>query len=315
MYRYKGFGAIIDSEIEFPELIEHNTNSSYDLRIVNGSMPNVSEGVKQETSRFLYVISGNSFLFEVKGVARYLSKDGNLIVVDVIDSSIESRTIRLHILATVMAAILLQRKRIPLHASSFFADDKLIMLSGDSGAGKSTLLAEFIKSGFRLFSDDINVLRIEDGTVLVSATYPMIKLWNEAVDLLDHSAFNDRSFRIKSDMEKFGFFFHDKFDFGEYSAAILVILKKSTESFFSSKLLLGSDAFMAVNRQVYRPFLIQSPESRILSFETISALTKQCKVLEVSRPEKCNPGKLMEFVLEKIENLKAIANEACESVL
>lgn len=302
MWSYKGFGINIISEIEFPELMESDISQSseYDLKISIGHIPNNLEGIKYETARYSYAIAKKSFLFDVKRIARYLAQDGTHIIIEIIDPHADSRTIRLYILATVMAAILIQRKRIPLHASSFFAKEKLIMLSGNSGVGKSTLLSEFIKNDFRLFSDDINIIRSENDRILVSATYPMIKLWEESIDLLNHHFFSDRSFRIKQNMNKYGFFFHENFDFGEYPAAIFVVLKKSTESFFSCKKLYGTDAFMAITQQIYRPILIQCSTYRKLQFELISAMTKQTSVMEVSRPEKCKPKELMQFILEKI---------------
>jgi len=218
--------------------------------------------------------------------------------VEVLSTTEEERTIRLYVLATVMAAILLQRQRLALHASAIIKDGMLILLSGDSGAGKSTLLAELIKSGYQVFSDDIVVLKKDllTGGILANASYPMIKLWNDSIEKLDHVYFSDKSFKVRHDLDKYGFFFHSIFRTGSFPVSKILLLKKGSQEGFLMKEQKHTEAFTAIFKQVYRPMLIQSNKHRLLCFTIISELAKSCTFMEITRPMECKPTELLAYV-------------------
>ena len=55
------------------------------------------------------------------------------------------------------------RSHLLLHAGALEHDGRGVLLVGDSGAGKSTLVMELVRRGFRLLSDDIGAIRLDDG--------------------------------------------------------------------------------------------------------------------------------------------------------
>jgi len=197
-----------------------------------------------------------------------------------------------------MAAILLQRNLLPLHASAIRKNNNLFLISGDPGAGKSTLLAELVKTGNTVFSDDIIVLKKDDNNpgIKANASYPMIKLWDDSVEKLNHSLFSEKEFKIRHDLNKYGFFFHDTFDTKSYSIHKIFILKKSETNCFHSRLLKGAEAFDAITKQAYRPFLQHNTALRYLCFTIISQLAKDSTVYEISRPNECKPDELLKYV-------------------
>lgn len=291
MQQYFGFGLNIESEIEFPELLQN----SFVLADVTISVGDLS---RQEA--IVVESRDDKFFFAVKGVARYFASHGNSMIIDP-EENADSRSIRLYALATVMAAILLQRQIIPFHASAISVANKLILISGESGAGKSTALTGLILRGYKVFSDDVVVLnRTESDGVLAFASYPMIKLWRDSMTTIDHPQFSDYSFRIRHDLDKYGFFFHDTFVKQARPIAALIIIKKGEQPTCTMRQLQKTEAFAEAYRQLYRPLLIRGKEQNTICFRTISTLAQTVKIIEITRPVTCPPEQLVSFIEQEL---------------
>jgi hypothetical protein len=291
-YSYWGFGLNIRSEIEFPEL-QPAVFESADVKVILGTASDIEEEQRTSPAGFLYAINNTQLFFDVPGVAKYLAENGDTITIEKDAALTDMRTLRLYILATIFAGILMQRKRLPLHASAILHHDELVLVCGDSGAGKSTTLAGLIKKGHDVFSDDVIVMNNNNKA---TASYPMIKLWEDTQDKLSHDSFDDRSFVIKPGMNKYGIFFHDKFDTGLYPVKKILILKKGEVSSIKSKQVKATEAFKELNKQVYRPMLVHNNELRALTFSIISALANNSMVYQITRPVACNVDDLVSYV-------------------
>lgn len=69
-----------------------------------------------------------------------------------------------------------------LHAAAVERDGRAVILSGPAGAGKSTLCAALIARGFRFLTDEIALVRLNDGQL---EPHPRpISLKNEAIDIV-----------------------------------------------------------------------------------------------------------------------------------
>jgi HprK-related kinase A len=69
-----------------------------------------------------------------------------------------------------------------LHAAVVEGDGRAVIMSGPSGAGKSTLCTALIARGFRLLTDEIAMVRLNDGRL---QPHPRpISLKNEAIDMM-----------------------------------------------------------------------------------------------------------------------------------
>ncbi|MCI1778557.1 MAG: hypothetical protein LKI53_01205 [Bacteroidales bacterium] len=298
MYKYWGYGLNIASEIEFPELLKYDFDVP-DVEYTTGKVPNKIDGISVSFKKYSYIVNEKELLFNVYDVARYYAADGCKIIIEPSAAENNMRSIRIHVLATVMAAILLHRKMIAVHASAIKHDGKLILITGQSHAGKSTVLAELLKKGYPVFSDDIIVMH-KDGTnapILAAASYPMIKLWDDTIEKLNDPSFEDHSFRIQKDIDKYGFFFHDDFDKKQYPIKKIFILNVENIPHLISRILTGRNAFEALVKQVYRPMLIQSNKEQFLCFTLITDLVKHCDVIEIRRPaEYDTTGILADFM-------------------
>ena len=302
MIKYLGFGLNINSEIEFPELLEADFITP-DIEILFGKVPEIKDAINFSSPNFEYNINDNEFTFNVKNIAIYYAKDGKQVIVEPACEIKNMRNIRLYILATVMAAILLQRKLIPLHSSAITYNDQLYCVCGDSGAGKSTVISYLTNKGYSIFSDDILVLnKDKSNTITACASYPMIKLWSDTLDDMHCSTYSEKSFPIMAGMDKYGFFFHKRFNTNRLIINKIFIIKKQECHDILIKEIKGFDAFTSLMKQIYRPILIQNNFLKQLCFMVISNLVKDSKIYEISRPTNCLPETLSNRIESIIVN-------------
>ena len=67
----------------------------------------------------------------------------------------------------------------PIHATVVAVDGRAVGFMADPGTGKSTLAAAFLETGHALLTDDLLVLRKDEGGFLAQAGIPRIKLFPE----------------------------------------------------------------------------------------------------------------------------------------
>ncbi len=297
MFKYWGFGLKILSEIEFPELLPYDFEIE-DIKIVVGIVSLPTEMMQTSIGRMN--IADDAFFLDRYPTAKYFSSNGQQLVIEPYSVDIEPQTIRLYALATAIISILAQRMLIPLHASAVLVNEDLTLIIGDSTAGKSTSIAGLMKRGYTIFSDDIVVLKpMDKKNIGAFASYPMIKLWEDTVDKLQYSLFEKKTFRVRSDLEKFGFFYHDKFLTDAFPIKKIIVLTKQEIPTLVSAQIQNFDAFNVLRKYLYRPFLFTSRELQLLQFDLISKLVNNCSVYSVIRPNIFDSENLLDF----IENL------------
>lgn len=291
-YKYWGYGLKIISQIKFPELFPADfTEPDVTIEIVD-ELKEI-EGSGNAAGDRSYTINQTELLFEQKHIGRYLAREGNRIFMQPDPETEEIAMVRLVVLTSVLAAILLQRQQLPIHASAILKDGKLSLIAGDSGAGKSTTLAGLINNGHTIFSDDVVTINQEFNAY---ASYPMMKLWEDTQQKINSAKFNDKSYLIKSGLKKYGIFFHDSFITGCFAIRNFIILKKGFVDQLISKKLTGADKFRALQLQIYRQVFIHNVDLRKLSFEILSHLSNSCNVYEITRPETCDHNDLIREV-------------------
>jgi len=82
----------------------------------------------------------------------------------------------------VLGALLHQRGDLPLHATTLVSPDRsrALALAGHSGAGKSTTAFALIRRGWRLLSDDLTRVTIEQGEALAWPGRDRVRLMEDA---------------------------------------------------------------------------------------------------------------------------------------
>jgi hypothetical protein len=294
MYKYWGFGLHITSEIEFPELLPFAFKHT-DISITIGKIPTIDASTAFSIGRISYQMNDRELIFSVEDVTTYYIVDGNKIIIQPYPDNVEDRVVRLFVLGAAMAGVLQQRKQIPLHTAAVVVNDRLTLIAGQSGAGKSTTLAGLKKREYRIFSDDITVLKElpDDDHISGIASYPMIKLWENSLQTLQ---LDDRSFPVVPGYEKYGLFFHGAFDTRHYPVERIILLEARQTDVIHHQQLQGGEAFAAVMQHIYKASFFRQPVMRARCFDVISKLVNCSEVHQVSRPVSCEPDTLLDVV-------------------
>jgi ABC-type proline/glycine betaine transport system ATPase subunit len=120
-------------------------------------------------------------LFWKDGLSLWV-RDGREIVVHC-ERKIEESVIRLVILGPGFATLLQQRGQIALHASAVADHEGAIAFLGASGSGKSTLAAAMRPLGYSVLTDNILPVRMSDGSPMVTASFPKLKLRSDTASI------------------------------------------------------------------------------------------------------------------------------------
>ena len=115
------------------------------------------------------------FLGQTTGVATFLVRNGNEIIIDPLPGADDSLVSAI-LLGPILSVLLRQRGLAVIHASGIVRDGAGVAFIGDSGCGKSTLAAAFYKQGYTVVTDDVMAVRLEAGGPQVLPGYPSIRL-------------------------------------------------------------------------------------------------------------------------------------------
>ncbi|QHW30850.1 aldolase [Paenibacillus rhizovicinus] len=186
---YTVYGLRVLSDIALPELTpSQRREDEADIFIRYDDL--TEEWNLRSTDRSCYLFGERQVYLHVPDTAVFRMSEGSEMAVSPKEGA-DPTQIRLFLLGTCMAIILMQRRLLPLHGSGVIIDGSVYAIVGDSGAGKSTLAAAFLERGYQLISDDVIAVVNTDGNPVVLPAYPQQKLWPESVQMLglDASAY------------------------------------------------------------------------------------------------------------------------------
>lgn len=277
---YQAFGFNIASEIDLPELqqgILSNVKGQ-----INISINDLSEMWSElcDDSIGPFVVSKEHIMFRVEGVAIFLIKAGNAIVVSPMQTNKEDE-IRLYILGTCMGAILLQNNILPLHGSVLSIDGKAYGIVGECGAGKSTLARAFIKQGYKLLSDDLIPVTLNNNVPHVIPSYPYQKLWEESLTEFNMKSENYQPIVYRE--TKYSVPIDDLFERETIPLAGIFVLNKQGENVELTELN-SINAIQELSEHTYRNFLIQRLGLLNWHFQLSAKIIENIQVFKLIRP-------------------------------
>jgi hypothetical protein len=156
---YTGYGLTIQVPFRCPGLAPAADNATADLVVQHGRVPLRlaaptvgGPSWEAEPGRFLLRTGrrGGRFLVEHGGVTLDRNPAG------------EDRVLATAFVTIVLAAALVQRGSLVLHANAAELDRGAVVIAGGSGSGKSTTLAALLAARCKMLTDDVTVLRIGD---------------------------------------------------------------------------------------------------------------------------------------------------------
>ncbi|MEH6945324.1 aldolase [Bacillus sp. JJ722] len=279
---YKAFGMIISSEILLPELTRINiVDHNADIVIEKAELYSIwSEQSKAESN---FIIKPNWIMFHISDVGYFSIENGNRIVFSPLREAHEDE-IRLYILGSCMGALLLQRGILPLHGSAIAIEGKAYAIVGDSGAGKSTLASAFLKRGYKLLSDDVIPVTLnEENIPMVTPAYPQQKLWLESLNHFEMQSNQYRSLISRAD--KFAIPVQSMFATESLPLAGIFELVTSTEN-EEVKIhpIQDLQRFYKLFYHTYRNFFIQESGLMDWHFNISSKMINKISFFQLCRP-------------------------------
>jgi hypothetical protein len=188
-HRYRAFGAVLESDLEFPELVAADIADAprWVVRIAETAPPRLdcsALGERQigpESYSLSRTAAGFRLEYSHAGVFD-LSRDGGTIVWYRRADAIEE-LVRSIVLGPVLALSLELSGLLCLHGSAVAIGDEAIVFLAPKRHGKSTLATALTAAGARLIGDDL--VAVEPGPpAMVKPGVPSVRLWEDAVGAL-----------------------------------------------------------------------------------------------------------------------------------
>lgn len=188
-YRYRAFGALLESDLEFPELVTADAAAAprWVVRIAETPPPLLVGSAlgKRQIGPESYSLSLTRSGFRLEyshGGVFDLSQDGGTIIWYRRPGAIEE-LVRSIVLGPVLALSLELSGFLCLHGSAVAVGEEAIVFLAPKRHGKSTLATALTAAGARLIGDDL--VAVEPGPpAMVKPGIPSVRLWDDAVGAL-----------------------------------------------------------------------------------------------------------------------------------
>ena len=304
-YMMRGFGLVISSDFPLAQMRKAPDTGDPDVRIISAPAPSVL--VREPIRTWQDCVLGRKEMWaEIENVVRLYAANGNEIRVErLYDDPAKEGEMQAYVTGLALGAILHQRGAVPMHGSCVARDGKGILITGVSGAGKSSLSAEALRRGYRLVTDDVTPIRLENGKVLAEPSFPQQKLWEDAIeragswDMKDHPVFKEES-RTKFAMDVGDSFLDETVEL----IGVLQLIPKEGERGDRPLLeaVTGLDKAVLLQIHTYRTYLLVAAEDRQTHFQKCASCASHLSCAHLFRYEGTSEAELWdkteEFIYE-----------------
>lgn len=248
-------------------------------------------------------VSEDQFFLQVYNQAQFYVEKGELVNI-YLEEGADTDSVQLFLNGSVLGALLLQKKILALHGSSFCYNGVGVVVCGNSGAGKSSLTAAFCQNSAQFITDDITPISIKEGEAYVKPLKTEIKLWDDALEQLSLPSENLR--KIRPTIDKFYFPYEPSTELNS-TLHLIIILNTHNKDEFTASELSGLGKFVALKNQIYRNLYLKGmPQTEQNLCLQLLNLGQKVRVLQVTRPQKCSIQIAMDFIKQKIAELHGI---------
>ena len=181
MRRYRAFGLALDSPVSLG--LPHGGSGETGLVSVRFAPVPTPPPECRPAGDGCWRATPTEALHAWPNVGAFAVRDGR--AVDVAPAhGADDDALRLTILGPILATVLHQRGRLVLHASAVAGPGGAVAVAAHSGTGKSTTVAALVQRGYKLLTDDLLALDLDEATPLVLPGGAGTKLWDPSVRAL-----------------------------------------------------------------------------------------------------------------------------------
>jgi hypothetical protein len=245
----------------------------------------------------LWQAAPTRFLLNAPDVARYLAEDGHRLTIERSSVADEEEVIRLGRTAP-LAALLYQRGKFAFHAAaavpsrrmSSRADfakqshitDGAVLLAGDSGTGKSTLLAALLQRGWKILSDELAAVGLDEaGQPVIFPVSSEILLYEDALKKFDLQ--NLRELKPLAN-GRHAFSALGQFINTPLPLSSIYRLTVRNDGEIETEQIRGQEYFQVINMLLYNSHVADVLLERVLHFRLASALVHSATLRRLTRP-------------------------------
>lgn len=293
-FHYRLHGMELESEMEFPEWPRAEPGRGpADVVLRFGSTPERLENPRAQGVCFQ--ATPGELLCWLPGSARFHVIAGREIIVEA-GAGVSTEALRRWARSSPMAGIMLQRGRLPLHASSVATSRGVVVFAGGGGVGKSTLAAELGRRGYDVLADDIAVFEVAEGAAIKGLRGETgVWLWPDAAEAIGVGRPGEACADLVKRRHVFGGVVPD----GETSVAAIYILERGEVSAGGGMLvrLKGAEALAVVLDLVYRPAFVRGLGLDRQVFGQVATAVKTSRVMRLVAPaERLAPSEVVDRV-------------------
>ncbi len=175
MFSYLAYGLGIQSRLPLPEFVPAEAGCDV---VIDFDAAAITPSEVGDTPWYVRVTPAEAVIAD-KDLGVFVIRGGRHVTV-IPARGADEGAVRLYLVGTVMAILLYQRGRLPLHASAIEIAGEAVGFLGVSGAGKSSMAAALQARGHRLVADDVTGVQVEGRSALTFPAFPQLKLMPDA---------------------------------------------------------------------------------------------------------------------------------------
>lgn len=223
------------------------------------------------------------FYLNIRDVAAYwVNPQQNQIIIERATDEVNYTIVATWLLGTVMAYLLQYHGYLVLHGSAVLINQQAVIFSGVSGAGKSTTASALVKQGYPLLTDDVIVIKtLTDGTMVLIPGPPQLKLWSDALLLLEHSSYGLQSVANKIDKYQLPVTNHERALYPIRS--FYELNPDSSNHEVDCRELFGIDKLQLLIRNTYRYNMLKPLNKLSEHFKSCSQLGAKIRTYQIKR--------------------------------
>lgn len=301
LHRYRAFGLEIASQIELPVFAAGRSDHA-DVEILLAPVARPAEdGAAMEFRT--WIARPGMMVLDVPDVARFRIEGGQRIFVDPAEGRTPAQAVP-HLQGSALAALLQQRRQLPMHAGSIETSRGAVLLIGTSGVGKSTLTNALVGRGYRMMGDDVTPVSLdEQGRPQAISAFPASRLWRDSAEYFGHDV--SLLDRAHDDLDKY-YVVPDSWCDCALPVAAVVVLSAAGNGQARVEEIEPAERVRWLLRYTFRKKFLNGFQLNDMQFHVVSAMAAQSRMVRLVRPSSGAPAAELAELLED-----ALALEPC----